>query len=156
MKQLKYENRFWSKVDKKTDKECWNWLASCGYRNYGKFRLGNTYVGAHRMAYALSNGYKNYYDLPKDMNVCHSCDNPACCNPNHLFLGTFSDNMNDMINKKRTGGGNQHNILSTEKIKEIRDLYAKYLIVAKVARLLNLEPHRVGRVIGHKGVYENV
>lgn len=91
-------NRFWSKVNK-TD-SCWNWTAAqdrCGYGVYS-VRENNkiTALKTHRLSYSLTNG-----PIPKDMFVCHHCDNPVCVRPDHLFLGTHSDNMKDKINKNR-------------------------------------------------------
>ena len=89
------EERFWEKVDILGKNECWEWLGSINEDGYGSFK----YTGgclAHRCAWVLSNG-----DIPQKMEVCHRCDNPSCCNPNHLFLGTHTDNMKDMISKGR-------------------------------------------------------
>ena len=93
----KLKHRFWSKVDISNNiDDCWEWRASFGFRDYGKIRIGPTYVAAHRVAYYITNGAFN-----ESLNVCHSCDNPKCCNPNHLFLGTQSDNNFDKIQKGR-------------------------------------------------------
>lgn len=89
------ESRFWRKVDKSGD--CWEWRGFRGANGYGKAHLTrkpSTY--AHRIAWTLTNG-----PIPKGMHVCHHCDNPPCCNPAHLFLGTAKDNVHDMMVKGR-------------------------------------------------------
>ena len=91
------EKRFWQKVAVGSIDECWLWQA-CTYRNgYGKFSLTRCNpVYAHRLSYELTNGA-----IPDGMCILHRCDVPACCNPNHLSLGTQLDNIADMNAKGR-------------------------------------------------------
>ena len=92
-----FEDRFWEKVDKRGPDECWEWTASTNSKGYGRLSSGRgVYLKAHRTAFVLSCG-----PIPEDLNVLHTCDNPPCCNPKHLFLGTFKDNTHDMIRKGR-------------------------------------------------------
>lgn len=86
--------RLWSYVDK-TD-TCWLWHGPIVGRGYGKIGAFGQCWRAHRLTWRITHG-----DIPKGMVVCHSCDTPACCNPDHLFLGTFADNNHDMITKGR-------------------------------------------------------
>lgn len=91
------ENRFWPKVDVCGRDECWPWLASRHRQGYGQ--IGDSNGGllrAHRVAWSLANG-----PAPEGMSVLHKCDNPPCCNPAHLFLGTQLDNVRDAIAKGR-------------------------------------------------------
>jgi hypothetical protein len=92
-KQLK---NFWLKVDKRDPDKCWNWLAYKNTRGYGTVFLRPTVYLAHRIMYYLATGKK-----PGPLCVCHTCDNPGCCNPAHFFLGTLSDNSVDMRAKGR-------------------------------------------------------
>lgn len=87
--------RFWDKVDKSG--ECWVWLSATHSQGYGLFKTGhNTQNYAHRVVWVLE-----YGPIPEGAFVCHSCDNPPCVRPEHLFLGTAADNMQDMVSKGR-------------------------------------------------------
>jgi len=86
--------RFWSKVDVQGTGPCWEWKAATNGR-YGRFGHNGKSLGAHRVAWELFNDK----EIGK-LYVCHHCDNTKCCNPDHMFLGTHQDNMDD-LNKKR-------------------------------------------------------
>ncbi len=118
--------RFWKKVDKRTDVDCWNWIGSkrLGYGLFvmdgrkGKFKIDS----AHRVSYMLNIG-----PISVDLLVLHRCDNPSCVNPKHLFLGTHGDNMKDKANKGRApshqGTANGCAKLTEHQVLEIRHLY---------------------------------
>jgi hypothetical protein len=94
--------RFWKKVD--TSGECWEWRASLWGGGYGCFWTGEKRALAHRVSWELAHG-----EIPSGMCVCHSCDNKLCVRPDHLFLGTQRDNVQDAIKKNRlTGLRNSH------------------------------------------------
>lgn len=89
------EHKFWNKVAITANQnKCWLWQGCHG--RYGAVRIGKGMYKANRVSYALF-----YKKDPADLHVLHSCDNPMCCNPNHLSLGTHADNMGDMALKGR-------------------------------------------------------
>lgn len=94
-------SRFWSRVDIHGSNECWPWLLPPHDPfGYGGFWFEGRTHASHRMAWLLTHGR-----IPKGLCVLHRCDNPPCCNPAHLFLGTKSDNALDRHRKGRTSTG---------------------------------------------------
>jgi hypothetical protein len=95
------ENRkadFFCKVEK--TEVCWIWKAYQDKNGYGIFSLKNRNQRAHRLSYMWAKG-----EIPEDLEVCHTCDNPSCVNPEHLFLGTHKENGQDMSRKGRVRNG---------------------------------------------------
>lgn len=82
---------------------CWPWRMGLDRDGYGHFTAEGRKYKAHRLAFQLSTGVD-----PGELKVCHRCDNPACCNPTHLFLGTQTDNLRDMVTKGRSRQGSRH------------------------------------------------
>ena len=105
---MAHGTRFWNKVAVLEDADaCWLWLAARDKNGYGWFHLGarprRRAKRAHRVAWEFTNG-----SSAGDMCVLHRCDNPPCCNPSHLFLGTKADNMTDKVTKGRESRGEMH------------------------------------------------
>lgn len=126
---------FWSRVNRLDDNACWEWIGYMNTNGYGEFTVNRVKLSPHRLSYEIA-----YGDIPKGMFVCHHCDNPKCCNPEHLFIGTSKDNMIDAARKGRTSRGDNHYMrmfpekvmrhekngshkLTEEQVSEIREMY---------------------------------
>ena len=91
--------RFWSKVEVRRSSICWEWRAAKHEHGYGIFRspTGAGTVRAHRVAWALANAA----EVDAATTINHTCDNPGCCNPGHLYAGTQAENIADMHRRRR-------------------------------------------------------
>ena len=146
------ETRFWKKVDKKSDNECWLWTGAKNQKGYGYIGAGSRkgkMLTAHRVSYQLANNDLLDYDY-----VLHSCDNPSCVNPNHLRKGTCSENIKEAFDKGRKtpptffGEDNPKSKLTIEKVKFIRA--NPQLGHKEIANMFGLSPNcirgvRIGR-----------
>lgn len=139
--------RFWSKVEVSRSGVCWPWRAKSKHdHGYGVFQLpmhGGT-VKAHRFAWLLTNG-----QIPEGQVVRHTCDNPPCCNPNHLELGSQADNVADMHERSRR---TYKSSLDAEAVEKIRARSASGETIAAIAASLNLSASYISMLIsGHRG-----
>ncbi len=135
--------RFWASLSKNGPEahsqlgKCWVWLKlEKHYKGYGVFRVGRCRIRAHRYAYELLTG-----DIPEGQHVLHKCDNPACVNPNHLFLGDHQINSQDKVNKGRQVKGEQFCTakLTEAQVLEIRSRYkSRAGVKGEVNGLVNL------------------
>lgn len=129
--------RFLEFVDKTG--ECWTWKGCRDNKNYGQVRWGGKIQLAHRVSWEIHNG-----PIPKGMNALHRCDNPPCVRPDHLFLGTLSDNTRDCIAKGRFGearvrGETHHQAKLTDSdVVAIRDLRQQGLSCAEISRRIKI------------------
>lgn len=131
--------RFWSKVRKTGT--CWRWIgAQVKEDGYGAFRFNGRNVVAHRVSWILHFG-----EIPRGLWVLHRCDTPCCIRPDHLFLGTRSDNMRDMARKGRgnwttkpytvpRGERNGNSKLTKAQVHDIRKRYAQGIRQVEIAK----------------------
>ena len=152
--------RFWSKIDIGKKSACWNWKRAKNVGGYGVFTLANgPSLTAHRVAYALV-----YGDIPTGLCVCHRCDNRACCNPAHLFLGTIAENNADRARKGRNGDPrrtgfstgaaqgerNRHAKLKEQDVKDIRKAVANGACQAELARQYGIANQNLWNLVHHR------
>jgi hypothetical protein len=118
---------FFKKVKKSSG--CWNWTARKNKDGYGQVWINHKSYYAHRISWSLKNG-----EIPKGMYILHSCDNPGCVNPNHLFLGTQADNVMDCFKKGKTTFGERDHFakLKEKEVFEIRRLYKTGVVSQKL------------------------
>ncbi len=107
------EDRYWAKVDKRGPDECWPWTGATDGRRYGIISQN----GRNRKATHVAVEFATGEPFPAKKMACHTCDNPPCVNPAHLFVGTMQDNMRDAFAKGRINLaaflGNNHNRAKT-------------------------------------------
>lgn len=142
------QERFWRYVAVAELDNCWLWTA--GIRNddgYGSFRIGSNH-GSHRVAYAIAKGL-NIRDL-KDVVIRHDCDNPPCCNPNHLKSGTAWDNVHDAMERGRRihlkGQETVASKLTDAQVLEIRRLAALRVNYKEIARKFGIKRANVSHI----------
>lgn len=130
--------RFWERV-RKQENGCWEWIGSKWSNGYGSIMIHRTKRKVHRISFLIHNGF-----LPGDKNVCHTCDNPSCVRPDHLFLGTNQDNTADMVAKGRSTHGERNGraVLSEEQVIAIREnpprgKWAKQELASKLGLTVN-------------------
>lgn len=112
---------------------CWIWIGSCNNKGYGTISVGGGKKQyAHRVAYSEYKG-----NIPDGYEVCHKCDTPACCNPDHLFIGSHKENMRDSVEKGRAwqcvrfGTTHGRAVLNEHQVSMIRNSDAPAIVIAK-------------------------
>lgn len=146
------EERFWSKVAISGPDDCWEWQRGRFTQGYGQFKAAprQSPSKAHRIAWLLTHGD------PGMLSVLHRCDNPPCCNPAHLFLGTAGDNVQDMLRKGRQASRESFNYpdlvagvrrLTDQDIREARTQHARGMSCRSIARHLGVHHTTISRLI---------
>jgi hypothetical protein len=144
-------NKFWSNVDKKSKEECWMWRGNQSTR-YGNIGYKYKNYRPHRFSYMIHNGLDS---IPEGMCVCHKCDQPFCVNPDHLFLGTQLENIEDKVKKNRcqhmkceTNGNAK---LKNEDVYNIREMYADHLHTQKeLGEIFDMSEEMIGLIVRGK------
>lgn len=145
--------RFWRRVDKKSHDECWEWKGAKASKKkpYGVIKLSRDgkCVGilAHRVSYELSGR-----EIEDGLIVCHSCDNPSCVNPSHLWMGTDADNSKDKVSKNRHTKGSDAWIakLSESQIPEIYKLYSDGWTQSEIGAKFEVSPKVISSILTGK------
>lgn len=143
-------SRFWDKVDKSGgDNACWVWRASRTPLGYGHFGFRRKLLIASRVAWELACG-----SIPEGLHVLHHCDNPSCCNPKHLFLGTNHENVLDSLKKgrrsSRKGEGNGRAKLTLEQVQIIRERHANGEYQYRLAKEFGVSQVQIGHIVNRK------
>lgn len=147
MYSAEFVERFWKKVDRTNESDCWNWNASLAGKGYGQIKpdkgLGRRNLYAHRVAYELHHGA-----IPDGLEVCHRCDNPKCCNPAHLFAGTRKQNLQDMAEKMRSTWGVRSGTckLTEDQVRAIRVMLADNVPQTQIAKWFNISQIQISRI----------
>lgn len=119
---------------------CWLWTGHAKETGYGVICWNLRPIRAHRLSWILFRG-----EIPKNLHVLHKCDTPSCVNPDHLFLGTHSDNMQDCLSKNRTARGIKSGRakLSESDVKEIRLLQEGGMSYRVIARQFSVDQRTI-------------
>ena len=147
------KERFWAKVDVRGTEECWVWTGAKTSHGYGTLTIEGKTERVHRLAFEWAIG-----PIPKGMCVCHLCDNRACVNPAHLFLGSVGDNNRDCWDKGRhprfpdsRGENNGNAKLTARKVARIREAYAKGdVLLSDLASRFDVSARHVWRIINYE------
>ncbi len=145
--------RFWSKVIITTPDKCWIWIGEKAKYGYGRFKNGpkkHDRVMAHRVAYFLTFG-----KIKEGYKILHKCDNPPCCNPDHLYQGTQKQNACDMVSRGRhrfaKGVAHPNAKLSDKQVAQIRIMYAPGVVShKKLSKLFSVSERLIYNIIHRK------
>lgn len=142
----KVQGRFWANVDKRGPDDCWEWQGYGNGKGYGTLWVSGSQCLAHRLSYELNNG-----PIPRNHHICHSCDNPGCVNPSHLFTGTNYENAIDKVNKgrlvKSVGSNNGFAKLTPNKIRAIRSARNSGKTTVQIADEFGIGTSHVSKIV---------
>jgi hypothetical protein len=147
---------FWGRVDRSGgNDECWPWVARLSNKGYGEIHRVSRDERAHRVAWELA----NQQTIPEGMAVLHSCDNPPCCNPRHLWLGTQLQNIADRVAKNRSdclrGEAHWNAKLTAEDVAQMRKDRAAGATYAELMAKWSVSMRTIGYVV-RGGLWKHV
>lgn len=142
------EDRFWKKVFKPIGEGCWTWNGSVNSSGYGTFNVSGLTEMAHRVSWKIKNGL-----IPFRKQILHKCDNRLCVNPDHLFVGTQSQNRIDCLSKNRANfiSLNDHKTskLTYDAADEIREL-SKITKQVDLSRKFGVSNSVISNIVNNK------
>lgn len=144
-----FKRHFEARFQRNAETGCLEWTGSRQEKGYGQVRYQTRKWQTHRLAYMLAHG-----EIPEGQYVLHRCDNPPCCNPDHLFLGDQFDNMRDMIRKgrlyNRNGSKNGCSKLTEDDVREIRRLKAEGVKQVRLAERFGVSTVAISLIVLRK------
>lgn len=149
----KFQKRFWAKVDRSgAPSECWPWRGHSSHLGYGIVSITGSSTGtvkkylAHRIALVLSSSSDS-----SELLALHNCDNPACCNPEHLYWGTYSDNRVDCVARERsnipTGESAVFAKLDDTKVAQILQLSTEGVTQRQIAKQFSVSQSAISAIV---------
>jgi hypothetical protein len=155
------QDRFWKNIQKTPT--CWNWIGDIRTNGYGRLNVHGRSISVHRFSWKLHFG-----EIPAGLFVCHHCDRKICVRPDHLFLGTPSDNIRDAKRKGRMASGDRNGMklhpertarginhgqakLTEDEVRQIRFLYTPRIISQPfLAKLFNVNQGAIWAILKRK------
>jgi hypothetical protein len=138
----RYVGSFWAEVDTSGGLwDCWPWVGGRDTAGYGHSRRFGWTTKAHREAYRLT-----HPDFDTSLDVCHTCDNPPCCNPAHLWAGTARENLRDAAAKGRLS----KRCLDWPQVREIRAAWAKGVGQAALSRRHGVSQAHISFIVNNR------
>lgn len=130
------------------ENQCWNWKGPLS-KGYGRLAFEGKNYRVHRLSYITFIG-----QIPKNKIVCHTCDNPKCVNPEHLYAGTAKENTHDMVNRKRQnllyGENHQNSKFTKENVLCIREIFQMGFPVFIMSKLFEIHPETIRAIVKRK------
>lgn len=135
---------YWENVDIKGQDKCWEWQGSKTQAGYGLIYWYGKLQYAHRLSLQFIG-----QAIPDRYHVCHKCDNPSCVNPNHLFVGSPRDNMQDKVSKGRHTFGEKHPNakLTNSEVLEIRDMAEDGVFFSDIAKTFDVSESHISTIV---------
>lgn len=141
-------DRFWKYVDKNGENGCWVWTGTLDVNKYGVYSINHILYKAHRASYFFKHGF-----IDEKLSCCHTCDNPSCVNPDHLWMGTQAENTKDRDRKGRTrtghlyGDDNPGAKLTSDEVLAIREMRANGAKIPELSKMFGVCKSKIYQII---------